>query len=487
MGEQHEESPYQKSVRTGSPLHQQKARRWPNRSSSLASVHLDAIYRFLFFVALVGAWFLIGAHRSSKASLRAKYQPTKFGASEKSVLEAGGFHWEGNLDDDVVFGKLGSSDVWQHREDWTPLGSGFEGDTFLYKNYVIKTFKTIQSPPRNCLPSDISPALAPTQRRWPSEIPASLLLGGLAAGEPQEGQAVPDQVDFVPVQGVFLAPAPAPAAGPATWHLVSPFLRSGHLYKLAKRLSSLTAPSSARALDARFRPSLNKLLSALDTMHNEHKLCHDDIKPDNIFVASYSASHINESEAAVDTHWLLADLGNVRQIDHAYHASQLWWSRNGQLVDCRANDVVRLVKSYVRFLQLASAAAVPTDADDAGTPAPNFTQAFLQGAEPWSRLYWEVLADHDQPEADDKAAGRGASTAAAAALLTSLEHVPLSAARGDGGYSGSPSVPARIAPSRGRHSWRLDAMVNQELRKGMTTSDTLTRWLGMNGVSQTLC
>lgn len=483
MGDQHEESPYQKSVRTGSPLHQQRARRWPNRSCPLLSVHLYATYRVLFCVALVGAWFLIGAHRSSKASLRAKYQPTNFGASENSVLEAGGFHWEGSLDDEVAFGKLGSSDVWQHREDWTPLGSGFEGDTFLYKNSVIKTFKTIQSPPRNCLPANISPALAPTQRRWPSEIPASLLLGGLATGEPQGGQAVPDHVDFVPVRAIFLAPAPA--AGPATWHLVSPFLRSGHLYKLAKRLSSSAAPPSARALDARFRPSLNKLLSALDAMHNERKLCHDDIKPDNIFVASYSASPNNESEAAVDTHWLLADLGNVRHIDHAYHASQLWGARSGQLADCRANDVVRLVKSYVRFLQLGSAAAVPADADDAGALALDFNRAFLQGTEPWSRLYWEVLADHDKPGPDDEAAGRGAS-AAAAALQTSLEHVPLAAA-GGGGYSGPPSVPARIAAAGGRHWWRLGAMVNQELRKGMTTSETLTRWLGVNGVPRTFC
>lgn len=482
---QQEESPYQKSVRTGSPLHQQKPRRWPNRSSPL-SFHLYAIYRFLFFVALVGAWFLIGAHRTSKASMRAKYQPTYFGASENSVLEAGGFRWEGNSGGDVAPGRTGRSDIWQHREDWTPLGSGFEGDTFLYKNSVIKTFKTIQSPLRNCLPADISPALAPTERRWPSEIPASMLLGGLAAGGQNEGQAVPDHVDFVPVRDFFLAPVSE--AGTATWHLVSPFLPSGHLYKLAKRFSSSPTPPSARALDAQFRPSLNKLLSALDDMHNEHNLCHDDIKPDNIFVTSYSTS--NESDAAADTHWLLADLGNVRQIDHPYHSSQLWGPRNGQLVDCRANDVVRLVKSYVKFLQLGSFPAAGDNA--AGSPAPDFSQAFMQGTEPWSRLYWDVLAEHNGPRPgnDVAPAGLKAATtvgpgAAAAALIKSEQHVPLAAP--GGGYVGSPSVPARITGGGGRHWWHLDTIVNQELRKGTTNSETLTRWLGVNGAPRTLC
>lgn len=86
--------------------------------------------------------------------------------------------------------------------------------------------------------------------------------------------------------------------------------------------------------------------------------------------------------SARETHWLLADLGNARQTNHSYHSSLLWAHDNGQNADCRVNDVVRLLKSYLLFVRSAVRAGDSRNA---------FDGAFLAASTPWSRLYWYTI------------------------------------------------------------------------------------------------
>lgn len=153
---------------------------------------------------------------------------------------------------------------------------------------------------------------------------------------------------------------------------------------MARRLQNQDTSQTVENVDARYRPSLNRLLKALSTMHSQHDLCHDDIKMDNIFVTDGSQSSGNTSAvpSEKDAHWLLADLGNARQRNHSYHSSLLWAHDNGQNTDCRTNDVVRLLKSYLLFLQSALTA---------GDPRHAFNEAFLAASAPWSRLYWYTI------------------------------------------------------------------------------------------------
>lgn len=215
--------------------------------------------------------------------------------------------------------------------------------------------------------------------RWPPEVPVSLLLGGLSD---QHDAAIPDRTDFLPVYDYFLLPTGDGTAG--QWHLVTPFLKTGTLEHLARRLQNQNTLQIAEEIDARYRPSFNRLLKALSGMHSEHELCHDDIKMDNIFVTDNVQPTGNTSSipSEKEAHWLLADLGNARQPNHSYHSSLLWAHDNGQNTDCRVNDVVRLLKSYLLFLQ---SAITP------GDPGNAFNAAFLAASAPWSRLYWYTI------------------------------------------------------------------------------------------------
>jgi hypothetical protein len=116
-------------------------------------------------------------------------------------------------------------------------------------------------------------------------------------------------------------------------------------------------------------------------MHTKRNLCHDDIKLDNVFLTSFS-------KGLVDTHWLLGDLGNARQLNHTYHTSRLWSHDNDQLADCRSNDAIHLVEVYVQFLRLG-ASEVPDVSKDDIVP---FDAAFFYQQEPWSRFYWAVIS-----------------------------------------------------------------------------------------------
>lgn len=249
---------------------------------------------------------------------------------------------------------------------WRPLGSGFEGSTFTWNGHVIKTFNAEQSPFRNCFDSRLAGRLQhksyeveTSVTRWPTEIPASLIAGTMQG--------------FLPVSDAFFARSSSDEI--AQWHLVTPLMQGGTLKILAKSVSEseLDSDTTTQALDVRFRPRFDELLTALQQLH-ERGLCHDDIKTGNIFVAT--------SDTEDDGAWLIGDLGNVRQVSHPYHFSALWTSRNRQLPDCRANDALRAIKAYLQFLRQAS--------ESSQGPVSNFDQALFENNKPWARLFWRA-------------------------------------------------------------------------------------------------
>lgn len=308
-------------------------------------------------------------HSEYYSALAAKHSPTLFTRlplRDEDLL--GSTQWQM----DTAGRNQRRQQLLNSREQWKRLGSGCEGDTFSFNSSVIKVFKPGRSPLRNCVPHTESGL------RWPPEIPTSLILGGLSD---HPGVAISDRTDFLPVYDYFLLPTGD--STPGQWHLVTPFLKTGTLEHLAQRLQSHNKSQTAEDLDARYRPSFNRLLKALGTMHSQ-QLCHDDIKMDNIFVtdSAQPLGNTSSTPSEKEAHWLLADLGNARQPNHSYHASLLWAHDNGQNTDCRINDVVRLLKSYLLFLQAAVAAG------DSGNA---FNRAFLAASAPWSRLYWYTI------------------------------------------------------------------------------------------------
>lgn len=325
-------------------------------------------------LVLVGLHFWL-LHSAYCEALSEKYSPTLFtrlSRHDEDLLASA--RWHLSAEDQHAERRY----LLQNRSHWKSLGSGYEGDTFTYNGSVIKVFRPGRSPLRNCVP-DVLPMI-----QWPPEIPVSLLLGGfrhqqdhVSTGSAQSG--------FLPVLDYFLIPTSG-ETHPGEWYLVTPFLKSGTLEHLARRLQHDDHSLGPEEVDARFRPSFNRLLRALDLMHTEYDLCHDDIKMDNIFVTTQMASAettVNKSSRPAheeDATWLIADLGNARQPSHSYHSSLLWVHDNGQHPDCRVNDVVRLVKSYMLFLQSASSPRRDT-----------FNKPFLTASAPWSQLYWFTI------------------------------------------------------------------------------------------------
>ncbi|KAK2600427.1 hypothetical protein N8I77_009960 [Diaporthe amygdali] len=319
--------------------------------------------------------------------------------------------------------------------------------------------------------------------RWPPEIPASLILGGLS-------DRLSDRAEFLPVFDYFLLPTSGSGSDTGQWHLVTPFLKSGTLEHLARRLQSQKISQTAEDIDVRYRSSFNRLLKALSTMHSQHELCHDDIKMDNIYVTDVNrSSNQSSTPSEKNAHWLLADLGNARQPAHSYHSSLLWAHDNSQNTDCRINDVVRLVKSYVLFLQSAVMAGEPRD---------TFNGVFLTASAPWSRLYWYTI---------NSACGRLNGTTAARQILAmssgvftpgetaTRSELPWSSApameiHADGGdnWEGS-SRPRLQRPSWGQWIWSglggsVDnaGLVKQQLRMGMKASERWAKIYGTFGV-----
>lgn len=270
-------------------------------------------------------------------ALAAKYSPTIF---EKDFE-----YWRPWMPDKECADIQGH--IVANRAAWRILGHGWEGETFVYQDLVIKTFRSGRSPFRNCAPGT-------AYETWPTEIPASLYFGGTG------NNATTSDGGFLPVRAFFMAVS---SDTQAEWHLVTPWLMGGNLDDLAARTRK--ERMTYRDVDARYRPAFENLLNSLAKIHKAG-FCHDDIKPGNIFVAD-------------DARWVLGDLGNVRHISHRYHASLLW-TENDQLPDCRANDILRALRSYARFVRDS---AVDTDA---------LNIAFFERREPLTRMFWSAAS-----------------------------------------------------------------------------------------------
>ncbi|KAK7426417.1 hypothetical protein QQZ08_007011 [Neonectria magnoliae] len=299
---------------------------------------------------------MVDVHRKA---LLDKFTPTIFdhlAPEDEQRLAKKLWKWKDPAESEVDGRSYSRQDIWAHRQEWKLLGSGSEGDAFTYNGTVIKVYKAVHHPFRNCVPAT-SPEM-----RWPTEIAASLLLGGVV-----DSQSPRQDMDFLPVTDYFLSPATQ--TEPQKWHFLTQYLPLGNLAKLAEHLRSSKHSYTGLELDMLFRAPMKRLLRALDRMHRQYGLCHDDIKPDNIWL-----SGSEESDAA--KHWILADLGNVREPSHPYHSSMLWSKLNDNLPDCRINDVLRLLKSYVQFMREA--------VDDVAT----FDAQFFQAQEPWAQLFW---------------------------------------------------------------------------------------------------
>ena len=104
--------------------------------------------------------------------------------------------------------------------------------------------------------------------------------------------------------------------------MVTPFTEAGTIEDLAA--ATQVNERTPQKLDKIFRPVFNALLEALRPLHDAG-YCHDDIKPDNDFVAETK-------------HWLLGDIGNVRHFEHPWHTTPRW-KRENQWPDCVFNDV----------------------------------------------------------------------------------------------------------------------------------------------------
>lgn len=181
------------------------------------------------------------------------------------------------------------------------LASGKEGKAALYHDrtdgstVVVKIFYSIS---RNRLPTAIVDTFANFTTMWPAEIEASLLLGTRRDS------------DFVPVVDYFILQTPSGWF----WALVTPFIARGTLAHLAEDERSSSTNRTIDEIDALYRPTFDAMLSQLQDLHSMG-YCHDDVKPDNIFV-----EHPHR--------WLLGDLGNVRHTDHPWHSTKSWIRQN---------------------------------------------------------------------------------------------------------------------------------------------------------------
>ncbi|KAH7126028.1 hypothetical protein EDB81DRAFT_810328 [Dactylonectria macrodidyma] len=317
----------------------------------------------------LGSLYGVSLVKIHRRALVDKFSPTAFDhliAQEDLNLKGMSWKWNDYPKREIGSARYSRDDIWAHRHEWKKLGAGSEGEAFTHNGTVIKVYKKAHHPFRNCVP-DTSPEM-----RWPTEIAASLLLGGMVDSQPSH-----QDMEFLPVTDYFMSPATQ--GEPPRWHFLTPFLPSGNIIKLAKHLRNSEHTYTAHELDLVFRPSLERLLQALTRMHSQHNLCHDDIKPDNIWLAgSKDLGSVGDDLEEVK-HWILADLGNVREPNHPYHSSILWSRLNDNLPDCRMNDVLRLLKSYLLFLRAS--------VDDTAV----FDSQFFQANEGWAQLYWNTL------------------------------------------------------------------------------------------------
>ena len=237
------------------------------------------------------------------------------------------------------------------------LKAGGQGSVYLYHDAFsaptkLVIVKTISAVARNKLPPQLLHTFGNFTSTWPSEIDASL---SVTAASQEEAPP------YVPVHDYFILEDSSPSAKDWTWALVTPFISAGTIHDLAKELRSI---GRTEHIDKTYRSTFYKLLIDLQELHRR-QFCHDDIKPKNIFVES-------------STRWLLGDLGNTRQVDHAWHGTRLWKRRN-QWSDCQLNDIRRALKSYLFFLR------------DASHDREQFDTDFLDGSTDWARMYWSFV------------------------------------------------------------------------------------------------
>ncbi|KAL8917057.1 MAG: hypothetical protein Q9208_008173 [Pyrenodesmia sp. 3 TL-2023] len=252
------------------------------------------------------------------------------------------------------------------------LGSGCEGTVRLYRDTSSGSpvaIKSFQSKYRNPLPARVTEALeAEDVTYWPTEIPATILLGGSTLGRNDSGliskhEFESSNVDILPALDYFLIRGSTRPLDPLIWHLVTPYLGKGTFIDLSKRLAAENRTFAH--LDLSLRPSLHRFLGSLARMHRIG-MCHNDVKPDNIFVE--------------DHRWLLGDMGNVRELRHPYYSTSQW-HRDGQWADCQANDVRRALLSYLNLVRRAAA--------DPGA----FDQQFLCRSSLLGELYWRFMEE----------------------------------------------------------------------------------------------
>ncbi|KAF2209556.1 hypothetical protein CERZMDRAFT_46848 [Cercospora zeae-maydis SCOH1-5] len=181
------------------------------------------------------------------------------------------------------------------------LASGQEGKAALYidrtdsSTVVVKIFYSIS---RNRLPSVLIDIYRDYTTTWPAEIEANLLLSTHSGS------------DFVPVVDYFILQTPSGWF----WALVTPFIARGTLAHLANDERESTTKRTIEEIDSFYRPIFDAMLGQLRDLHSMG-YCHDDVKPDNIFV-----DHPRR--------WLLGDLGNVRHINHPWHSTKSWVRQN---------------------------------------------------------------------------------------------------------------------------------------------------------------
>ena len=246
------------------------------------------------------------------------------------------------------------------------LDSGKQGTVQIYVDTAAEmnisvVVKTISAPSRNGIPVTLLPAFRNFTDRWPSELEAALALG------PRTSKG---QYAFVPVHDYFILRDLTSTTGRWSWALVTELIAGGTIEDLAGRVHSNTS-STADQVDLMFRSSLDRLLANLRWLHNDG-YCHDDVKLGNIF-------------ARGPGQWLLGDLGNTRDVQHAWHTTRLWKRRNKWYVpSCQADDVRRALKAYMNFLRLACC-------DRA-----QFDWELRAGNAAWSKLYWSFV-DGDSP------------------------------------------------------------------------------------------
>lgn len=150
------------------------------------------------------------------------------------------------------------------------LGSGQEGSVSFYKSIDdnLVAIKTFSLTARNEIPHQLVGDFAHITTTWPSELEAGLLLINI------------DNASFVPVLDYFISQT----SDGWHWALVTPLMPGGTLLNLVQREKTASHPRSTEFLDRTYRRSLENLLLTLEELHRKN-LCHDDIKPDNIFIS----------------------------------------------------------------------------------------------------------------------------------------------------------------------------------------------------------